>query len=175
MVGPISVLNARELQATLYAIKSAPTEIRKQIRQQTRSMARPEWTDAIKTHARTAPHPLLAERTIARTAKITVSDQQVRVRAAGTRRKVTSGGLIPLEYGRAVEFGSGGHKTRTYQSKRKGRTFTVRNRHVNRQLTPRRQRGTTFWPAANDMQPRLLALWVQTTVRTILDALDGKR
>jgi hypothetical protein len=32
-----------------------------------------------------------------------------------------------------------------------------------------------FYPAAREMIPRLAALWIQTTVRTIAEALEGKQ
>lgn len=169
MVGPISVLNSRELTATVLAIHSAPKEIRKNIRQYTKSEIVLPWTSEITKRAGRSPRPHEAVRAIAATSRVQVSDRAVRVTAGASKRAVLSGGLIPFQDARKIEFGSMGQKVTTYN--RKGHKVT---RHTDRQLRPLTRKGSVFYPAAGEMQPRLLALWVQTTVRTILDALDGK-
>lgn len=127
-----------------------------------------EWTRAMTRKASTT----MERRALVDTARVAVSDQNVRIRSATTRRPVASGGLRPIEYGTAVEFGVGPGRTATYTSQRKGTRFKV-TRNVGRHLRPRRGDGYVFYPAAAEMIPRLASMWVQTTVRTIAEALEA--
>jgi hypothetical protein len=92
---------------------------------------------------------------LAQTARITVSDQSVRVRSASSKRKALSGGATPFEQGKGFEFGS--------------------NKTHGRQMPRPRRRGYVFYPALAEMAPRIIALWVQTSVRVVYNALEGKR
>jgi hypothetical protein len=147
MAGRVSVLNSRELRATVTALKALPRELRKEIRIRTRNVAGPEWSKAMASAADTDQE----SRVLVKTARINVSDQNIRVRSASSRRKVLSGGLVPITGNKPIEFG---------------------NRH--KQFKPRNRRGYVFYPAAAEMIPRILALWVQTTFRTIAESLEGK-
>jgi hypothetical protein len=174
MVGKVT-FEQKELLAVIYAIQLAPSEIRKNIRQYTSSELKPSWMAEIREHAASGPRASLAVRAIAQSAKVRVSDRQIEITGASSNRKATSGGLIPSRYGTAVEFGSNGRKKKDYMSSRKGTAYKITGRVVNAQLTPRTPKGSAFWPAATDMQPRAAKLWVSTTVRTIMDALEGKK
>lgn len=160
----VSARSSAALRATVLAIKSVDRDLRREIRTGVRTVALGEWARALDRSASTT----LERRVIADTARITASDQNVRIRAAGARRRVTTGGLRPAEYGRAVEFGADRGKRTTYR--RKGHPVT---RHTARQMRPRNRSGYVFFPTAAEMVPRLLALWVQTTVRTIAEALEA--
>lgn len=87
------------------------------------------------------------------TARVKVSDQNVTVTSASSKRKALSGGATPYRMGKAYEFGS---------RRVPGAKGTNRSGYV-------------FYPAAAKMIPRLLALWSQTTFRVIAEALEGKR
>ena len=150
MVGKVSVLNSRELQATLFAIKAAPADIRKQLRGQTRKIIGHEWEQAL----RAEPATVQQSRLLVNTARVRVSDQSVQMRSASSSRKVLSGGAVPVRQGKAFEFGS---------SKGHGR-----------QLPRPRRGGYIVYPAFAKIAPRALSLWVQTTVRSIAEALEGK-
>jgi hypothetical protein len=147
----LSVRQSAHLKATVLAVKSAPTDIRRDVRQQTRKVAAPAWKDALQKRATTVQQT----RMLANTARITVSDQSVRVRAASSKRKVLSGGATPFEHGRAFEFGS--------------------SRTRGRQLPRPKRSGYVFYPALAEMAPRIISLWVQTAVRVIHNSLEGKR
>lgn len=170
MVGRVSVLDSRELQATIFAIKAVPTELRKQIRQQTRAVAGKEWTRALAERSLDLP----TSRMLVQTARIAVSDQNIKVRSATSKRKALSRGAIPVLHGKAFEFGTNRDKVRTYQSRRGQTRFKV-TRHTARQMPPVTRGGRVFYPAVAEMVPRILALWTQTTVRTIGEALEGRR
>lgn len=147
----MSVRQSAHLRATVLALKSAPREIRADVRAQTRAVAAPEWRKALEQQAHTVQHT----RMLVNTARIAVSDQSVRVRSAASKRKVLSGGAVPFLHARAFEFGSGkGH---------------------GRQLPRPNRRGYVFYPALAEMAPRIISLWVQTSVRVVHNALEGKR
>jgi len=147
--GFVSVLNSRELLATIYAIKAAPANIRADLRRQTKAVIGDEWRRAL--HAQ--PATVQQSRMLVATARVKASDQSVALESANSRRKALSGGLTPLGAGKAFEFG---------KAKRHGRQFPA----------PRKS-GYIVYPAFADVAPRALALWVQTTVRVIAEGLEG--
>lgn len=146
----ISVRQSAHLRATVLAIQSAGKDIRRDIRTQTRAVAGPEWKAAIEKRAGSVQQA----RMIAKTARVAVGDQSVRVRAAGSRRKALSGGATPVEHGKAWEFGS---RTRS------------------RGIPGPRRSGYVFYPALAEMAPRIIALWVQTAIRRVHEALEGRQ
>lgn len=149
MANRIRIGNSRELQAVVVAISQLDAEVRKQIRTQTRAVARPEWEDALRKQATSEQeHKLLV-----RTSRVTVSDQSVQVTAATQKRKALRGGASPYSEGKSFEFGNSRYK----------------------QLPRDTKGGRVFYPAAAEMIPRILALWAQTAVRTAAEALEGKR
>lgn len=159
----LDVKESRELKATILALRAIDKTISKQVRQHTKAIVAPEWNEALSRRARTR----LERDVIVKTATVAVSNQNVRVRSASKGRPL-SGGLNPRTEYPAVEFGADQGKTTTYN--RRGHRVT---RHTARQMRPRKAGGYVFWPAAKEMVPRLAALYVQTTVKTIAQALKG--
>jgi hypothetical protein len=170
MVGQVSVLNSPHLKATVFALKAVDKTVRAEVRKQTKAVAGPAWTKAMASEAST----VMQTRVLVNTARINVSDQNIRVRSASSKRKVLSGGMVPYDSGRAVEFGGNRNKVTTYRSRRGATRFNV-TRHTARQMPRARRQGYVFYPAAAEMVPRILALWTQTTVRVIAEAMEGKR
>ena len=164
----LDVLTSRELLATIYAIRSLDKTIQKMIRQQTKSMAAPEWTKALAQRADTA----LEQQVIVNTAVVAVSNQNVRAQSANKGR-LLSGGLDPKTDYPAIEWGADDDTQAYMRRSRKGGTHSVK-RHTARQLK-RRSSGYVWGPTVQEMIPRLARLWVQTTVRTIAEAIDGKQ
>ncbi|MFS0714098.1 hypothetical protein ABC195_09445 [Microbacterium sp. 2P01SA-2] len=160
---------SRELQATLYAIKSLDRTVRKIIRRETKRIAAPEWKKALARHANTR----LEQRVLVDTAVVSVSDQNVRMQTAGKGRPL-SGGLNPKTDNHAVEYGAQQTAKTTYTRRRGGNAHKV-TRQVTRGLKGRSRTGYVFTPTARSMVPRMASLWVQTTVRTIANALEGKQ
>lgn len=147
----VSVRQSAQLKATVLALQAAPREIRGDVRKQTRAVAAPEWKAAMERNATTVQQT----RMLVATARITTTDMTVRVRSAGSRRKALSGGATPVQYGRAWEFGA--------------------RRPHGRQLPRARPSGYVFYPALAEMAPRIISLWVQTAMRVVHNALEGKR
>ena len=155
--------------ATILALRSIDKTLQTQVRKHTKAIVEPEWKQALAQRADTR----LEHRVIVDTAVVSVSNQNVRVTSANKGRPL-SGGLNPKVDWAAVEFGSG-KKTTTFSRKSKnGGTHKV-TRKGGASLKGRSRTGYVFWPAAENMIPRIASLWVQTTVKTIANALEGKR
>lgn len=165
----ISTRDSRELRATVQALKLMPRELQGNIRKYTQSELVPEWQKGLSARAGTA----LERQVIASTARVSVSNQNVTLKAATVGRAL-AGGLQPKEDYAAVEFGANRSETTTYRSRsRKGKRYSV-TRHTRRQLRSPRRGGYVAYPTAADLIPRFARLWVQTTVRTFYEAIERK-
>lgn len=164
----IDVFKSPELLATIYALRSIDKTLQAQIRKATRSVAEPEWKKALAERALTK----IEHRVIVDTARISASNQNVRAQAANVGRPLV-GGLNPKIYYPAVEFGVKNKKATYNRTSRKGKRHKV-TRTIGTGLPAPRKNGP-FWGSAKEMVPRLARLWVQTTVRTIATALEGKQ
>lgn len=165
----LDVRESRELLATIYAIRSLDKTIQKMVRQQTKRIAAPEWKKALAQRTATR----LENRVLVDTSVISVSNQNVRAQSASKGRPL-SGGLNPKTDYPAIEYGAEDDTQVYNRTSRKGGTHKV-TRHTARQLRRRNPDGYVFGPAAGEMIPRLAALFVQTTVRTIAEAIRGKQ
>lgn len=175
MPGRIDVLNSRELQATVLALRAAPKEVQANVRRYTRELLLPEFRKGMAERA--LPHRT-QQRMLVDTARISVSNQNVRMSSATGRRKLR-GGLVPSVHGSAFEFGAN-PRTRTYErtaptkGRGKGKRHQV-TRNTTAQLPRFRAKGYAFYPTVEALVPRFAALWVQTSIRTVLDAFPGGR
>ncbi|NYD65985.1 hypothetical protein [Agromyces atrinae] len=156
---------SREIQATLFAIKLAAKDVRKQIRVHTKAMIGPEWAKAVNEAAKS---PL--DKRIARTSTVAVADRGVTLRM-GTKGFLKNSTRID-EIVKENEFGASREGESTYRSRRGSARFEV-TRHTQRQLPPKYRKGRVAYPSAARLIPRLASLWVQTTVRTFHDAIEG--
>ena len=149
----------------LLAVRRVPAEVRKQINQHTRTAADPIWREEIRVGAATR----IEQRVLVDTSRVGVTNRNVLLRS-GQVGSLRSG--TPVNRLAAVaEFGMNAGKTVTQKS-RKGTRYTRKLGPVYR--TPKRGGGPVYSAVARSI-PRVGALWVQTAVRTVLDALDGKQ
>jgi len=169
MIG-IDLLNSRELRATFLAVRNAAPEIQKWLRLSLKQISLPEWQGALRqSRATTAQSRVLVD-----TAKVKVSNQNIRL-SAGDAAKRLSGGGKARDLAHGEEFGGqGGDRVKSYTSRRGGKSFQVRNRHTTRQFPARRRNGYVAFPAATIIIPRIASLAAQTVVRSLLDLVDGK-
>lgn len=164
----ISVFGSQELQATILALKTLDKETRKQIRTFTKAMVDTEWAKALNAEADTD----LERAALVATGRVRVSDQNVTLTSATVGRRL-AGGLLPKRDAGGVEFGAA-KVAKTYQSTSpKGRRFSV-TRETRNQLNARKKTGYVVYPAAAQIIPRIAALWIQTTARTIFDMLERR-
>lgn len=165
----ISALVSRELLASITALKGFDREVRKEIRQHTKTMAAPEWQKAVREHAATR----LEHRVLADTARVAVSDRNVQLQSARIGRSL-AGGLKPSDLAGPVEFGAYPRQRTIEARSRKGKSYSYR-RHTTRQFRrPNDNKGYAVYPAAADIIPRIASLWVQTVVRTFAELAEKR-
>ena len=164
----LDALKSRELRATIFALRGIDKTIQKMVRVQTKAVVEPEWKKALAERADTR----LEHRMLVDTAVISVSNQNVRIKSAGKGRAL-SGGLHPKFDYPAAEFGVR-HTRETYSRRNRSGTRHKVTRVTGTAFKRRSKAGYVFYPAAREMIPRLASLWVQTTVHTIANALEGK-
>lgn len=165
----ISANSSREIRATVQGLKLFPNEYRKWLRKETQQMALPAWQEELSKRPATVPQSAI----LVRTARVSVSDQNVMLKSATVGRSL-AGGAKPSTLAAAEEFGGNRDKVRTYRTRsRKGNSYNV-TRHTQRQLPTRRRNGYVVYPAASEIIPRVAKLWVQTFVRTIYEAIERK-
>jgi hypothetical protein len=160
--GRISVLVSKELQTLASAIRELPKEVAAQVRKQTIAMARPEWEDAVKANVTSR----MQTRVLADTARVSVSDSNVLLRSGGIGKMAN--GTPKSEIASAVEFGAS-REVKTEVTNKQGTSFA---RRTKRQFKLPRARGYVVIPAAREIIPRMVSLWIQTTVRTTHEQLE---
>jgi hypothetical protein len=165
----IDVGQSRELQAAILGLRRAEKDVQKNVRKYTQALLLPEWKKGLAERAETR----VEHRVLVDTARVRMSNQNVRLSSATVGRKL-SGGLLPKTGFGPFEFGGDRAEKTTYEAtSKKGRRFKV-TRRTRTQLRPHRRVGYVVLPTARDLIPRFAALWVQTTVRTFRDAIEGK-
>lgn len=175
MPGRIDIEGSRELKAAVLALRSAAKEVRANVRRYSRELMLPEFRREL---AQRATDSRTQARVLVDASRITVSDQNVRMRSA-TGRRPLSGGLVPSAQGSAFEFGSNRRTDTTYWRTARKRSGGAGKRHkvtrdTQAQLPRFRKRGWAFYPTVADLIPRFASLWVQTSIRTTLDALERR-
>lgn len=164
----ISAYSSRELQAIILAGKQAPKELQRVIRSETKQVVDPMWRQSVREHATTR----LEQRVLGQTARVTVSNQNVTLKAAAVG-KALSGGLDPKTQWHAAEFGAErGHFVQYDARSRKGKSFTVKRR-TTMQLRSRKRTGYVVFPAAADDIPRIASLWFATAARQLHEIFEA--
>jgi hypothetical protein len=166
----VDARTSRELQAIVLALDQTDKVIASQIRKQTRKSIIPEWKRGLAEHAETR----VQHRVLVDNAAATVTNMTVKLTTA-TKGKPLRGGLNPRQTAGVYEFGTLDRERRRefWTNSRNGNPYKVKRR-TNRQLPSFRRKGHVFYPTANQLIPRVLSLWAQTTVRTLAEALEGK-
>jgi len=176
--GRISVLVSRELQALVTVMRGLPRDVASETRKQIRKTVQPIWSEAVAKNA----HTRLQERVLSDTAKVAVSDTQIKLRSGATG-KVGDGTPVSV-LAAGVEFGANRDSTQLVRGRRSAGGNVVRNgrlvasgsysrRHTKRQFMLFRERGYVVWPAAATAIPRIASLWIQTAVRTIHERVEA--
>jgi hypothetical protein len=164
----ISIQGSDELKAVVLALKQMDSTLRKRIYAETRSKIAPEWTEALATRANTN----LEQKVLLTGARVQLSPERVTLIAAKGNRKF-SGGATATQLAAAVEFGAETRRQNIAGRSKKGKGYTY-SRTVNTQFKGRRREGYVAYHVAAKMAPRFAALWVQTSVKTMYDAFEGK-
>lgn len=166
----IDINSSRELQATVLALRQADKKIQANVRKYTKNLLLPEWQKGLAEHAQTRmEHKVLVD-----TGRVSMSNQNVTLKSGGLQKKL-SGGARASEIYAPVEFGTDREHRSTYTAtSRKGRNYSV-NRRTRRQFRPLNGgKGYVVYPTAKALIPRFASLWIQTTIRTFHEALEGR-
>lgn len=139
------------LRAAIRVMTTMPRETAKLTRRYSKSVIVPEWKRSLE---RRAADPVSMRR-LARPSTVYVTDRGVRLVAG-------RGDLI-----RQTEFGAAREKFTTYR--RQGDPVT---RRTQRQFRHYRDGGYVVYPSAEEMIPRIGALWVQTIYRTVAETIE---
>lgn len=171
----IDVHSSRQLQAAVLAMRGASTEISRQYRQGLKAMVEPAWLAELRGNVTTR----LQSRLILDTARVAVSNQNVRLSVATVGRPLSkrtggAGAAKPADLVRLEEFG-GSPGYSSYKRRRKGGAPHDVRRRVMTGYGPRTPKGEVVYPALAHMVPRVASMIVQTCVRTLHDAFEGKR
>lgn len=160
--------------AVILAVRAAPREIQKQMREQTKKITTPEFEREMAEQLSLSAGYRVQDRVLVKTARVAISNQNIRLSSATVGRKLR-GGLNPKTQYAALEFGADRGRRSTYDAtSRRGKRYTVTNRRTAMQLPRRNKNGWIFYPAVAEITPRILALWAQTVVRVLGEAFDGK-
>lgn len=160
----------RELQAVVLAMRAMNKSLARDIRKDTKRVMDPEWKALVRANATTHMDTLV----LAKGARI-ASGNPPSVVAASSKRAL-SGGLVPVEHWQAYEFGSGRNRKTTYTRRNRatGGTHQV-TRNTTRQLPRRARSGRVLYASFAELAPRLASLWVQTCVRRMHEAAEGRQ
>ncbi|WIB64368.1 hypothetical protein [Curtobacterium sp. MCBD17_040] len=166
----ISVEGSEDLKKVVTALQVVDSNVAKAIRQYTQAEMAPEWRKGLAERA----HSLVETKALVDTSRVKVSNQNVSLTSATVKGGPWRGGFDPrVDFG-AVEFGANREQEATYfRRTRKGSRARV-TRHTARQFKTPFRNGRVVWPEAKAEIPRYASLWVQTVLRTIHDALEGK-
>lgn len=170
----VSALASREIRALLLALKQAEPEVRQEINKRSKEVLTAIWKQEIaeQTSLAGARTQRAQAKVLANTAKVTVGNKGVTLTAATSGRPL-SGGLNPKTQWQGLEFGATKNVRTVEFTSKLGNNYR-QTRNVTAQLDPRKKKGYIFYPAARDSVPRILALWVQTSVRTLHEIVGRK-
>jgi hypothetical protein len=165
----VSALSSRELLLVLRGLRNLDRETKKHLRRGLKQLAEQAWKELLSRNASNR----LERAVLADSGRVRVSDQNVRLTSASLSRSLT-GGLKPSEDYAPVEFGASPRPEATERVRsRRGNEFT-RKRDPSKPFKSPNRRGNVVYPSAANIIPRILAMYVQTFVRAIHDALEGK-
>ena len=156
----ISLLIDSPLATLQRAMRGLDSAVKRQIGAQTKRVALPVWQEETRFRGDTRQRTRLAQ-----SAAVGVTATNVTLKA----------GIGPLsrtasltELAKAIEFGNNPYVKEQAVSKR-GKVFT--RRRGNR-FGPPAKKGNVAYPAAEAATPRIIALWIQTAVRTIHEEIE---
>lgn len=165
--GWISIGDApRELRAAALAARAASRDVRNQLYRNVRETMKPVWTSGLEAHM-SQPRDVL----LVAGAKVQAGNPPSLVTAT-TKKKV--GGLIANQNWAGFEWGANRAQKHIYERTYKGGKTGRVERAVLAGHPQRRRVGRVISPTVRQILPRIASLWVQTVVRTYMDAIEGQ-
>lgn len=162
-----------ELRAAVLALKGVDREVRSRINKGTTQTMNPVWKSLVAVNATTA----MDTRVFVPGTRIAAGNPPSAV-AANSKRALRKGkgGFTPAFHWRGWEFGTPNRNaySRYKRTSPKGKVHTVERRTM-KGMPRRAKQGRVVYPAFAEIAPRMVSLWVQTIVKTVYDAAEGKR
>lgn len=152
----LDVRRSRALSAVVAVLATVPNEVAKENRQRSKAVIVPEWKKGL---AEAAPAQVFFQRLV-NPSTVYVTDRGVKLIAGSNGAK-----MFPRE----TEFGAYREDYKTYSTRRGEVT-----RRTQRQFWHYQSKGRVVIPTVSQMIPRIAALWVQTTVRTVAELIERK-
>lgn len=168
----VSAKSMTELRGAVLALKAVDRPIRNAINRATRQEGNTIWRAEVDKRAGGLPR--VDQLVLGKGARF-VPGNPFTAKAATSTRPL-SGGLVPSRRAKGFEFGTDNRERTTTYSRRNrdGSGSHTVTRRTTRHLPKRAPNGRVVWPAAAKAAPRLTSMWVQTIVREIHNAIEGK-
>ena len=163
----VSVFDSKQIQATILALKTMRSDLRKEIYKRARSQILPEWRQTL---ANEIGGDIMASRLLMRNTRVKLGTQGVTLEAATLTKPTTSGGLTPNPQWYLAEYGAVPRSVTV--SGRRGNTRYEYKRRVNTGMKKRRRSGYYGGPAADKIVKRVLALWIESVWQLMYESFE---
>jgi hypothetical protein len=166
----ISIKGSKELQAIVLALKTVDKTLRPEMYSRTRQLILPDWQTGIQEKINAKPYSKV-NTALMKGQRVSVGTQGVSVLAAQSSKSVRPGStLTPRENWAAAEFGT---KPREALIRgRRGETQYAYRRRIMTGFLANNRKGKFAFRQAEEIISRSVALWVQTVVQVISEAVD---
>jgi hypothetical protein len=167
----LSVQGSKQLQAIVLALKTVDKELRPEMYRRTREKILPDWRGGIAEKINARPYANLHAALLLKGTRVGVGTQGVEVHAATNSKPVRAGStLTPQENWQAAEFGT---KPRPFTIQgRRGETQYAYQRRIMTGFLPNNRKGKFAFKTGKEIVSRSVAMWVQTTVQVISEAVE---
>jgi hypothetical protein len=166
----LSVKGSKQLQAVVLALKIVEPKLRPEMYARTRSKILPDWTTGIQEKINAKPYAAV-NTALMKGQRVAVGTQGVSVLAAQSSRPVRPGStLTPSKNWAAAEFGT---KPREEIIRgRRGSTQYAYRRKIMTGFLANNRKGKFAFRQAEEIVSRSVAMWVQTVVQVISEAVE---
>lgn len=167
----ISVKGSKELQAVVLAMKVVDKDLRPEMYARTRQHILPDWTTSIQKRIDVRENSKLHTALLMKGTRVGIGTQGVNVTAAASTKAIRKGStLSPAGNFYLAEFGANPKEVEVRG--RRGATQYAYRRKVNTGFLSRSRKGRFAYRAADEIVTRSVALWVQTIVQVINEAIE---
>ncbi len=167
----LSVTGSRELQAVVLALKNVDKTLRPEMYARTRQHILPDWSTGIQERINAREGAKLHSALLMKGTRVGVGTQGVKVEAATSSKAIRKGSTLkPSANFYLAEFGAN-PKEVTVNGRRGATSYTYK-RTVNTPFLSRSRKGRFTYRVAENIVSRSVAMWVQTVVQVISEAVE---
>ena len=166
----LSVKGSKQLQAVVLALKVVEPKLRPEMYARTRQKILPDWTTGIQERINAQPYSKV-NTALLKGQRVAVGTQGVSVLAAQSSKAVRPGSTLnPRENWGAAEFGTK-PREQLIRGSRNGNRYLYR-RKIMTGFLPNNRKGKFAFRQAEEIITRSVAMWVQTVVQVISEAVE---